>query len=60
MAEETFSSIGLVEAIERLYEGCPYKAFDSSYFITEGKSVATVKTRTIWFTFHSPIWVTRA
>lgn len=47
MAEETFSSIGLVEAIERLYEGCPYKAFDSSYFITEGKSVATVKTRTL-------------
>lgn len=47
MAEDTFSSIGLVEAIRKLYEGTPYKPFESAYFTTEGKSAVTVKSRTL-------------
>ena len=36
MAEETFSNLGRVEAIARLYEGTPYKPFRSSWFETSG------------------------
>ena len=46
MAEETFSDLGRVEAIARLYEGTPYKAFDSSWFETSGKSYITSHSRT--------------
>ena len=46
MAEETFSDLGRVEAIARLYEGTPYKAFDNSWFETSGKSYVTSHSRT--------------
>ena len=46
MAEETFSDLGRVEAIARLYEGTPYKPFESSWFETAGKAVATSHSRT--------------
>ena len=46
MAEETFSDLGRVEAIARLYEGTPYKAFDNSWFETSGKSYITSHSRT--------------
>ena len=38
MTEETFSALGRVEAIAQLYEGTPYKPFQSSWFETDGKS----------------------
>lgn len=37
MAEESFSDLGRVGAIEKLYEGTPYKPFESSWFETGGK-----------------------
>ena len=46
MTEETFSDLGRVEAIEKLYEGTGYKAFESSRFETEGKSHVTLQSRT--------------
>ena len=46
MTEETFSDLGRVEAIERLYEGTGYKPFESSRFETEGKSHVTLQSRT--------------
>lgn len=46
MAEETFSDLGRVEAIAKLYEGTPYKAFDNSWFETSGKSYITSHSRT--------------
>ena len=46
MTEETFSDLGRVEAISRLYEGTPYKPFQSSFFETSGKSYVTLKSRT--------------
>ena len=46
MAEEHFSDLGRVEAISRLYEGTPYKPFDSSWFETSGKSFITSQSRT--------------
>lgn len=46
MAEETFSDLGRVEAIARLYEGTPYTPFDSSWFETSGKSYITSHSRT--------------
>ena len=46
MAEETFSDLGRVEAISRLYEGTPYRPFDSSRFETSGKSFITSHSRT--------------
>ena len=46
MAEEHFSDLGRVEAIARLYEGTPYKPFQSSFFETSGKSYVTLKSRT--------------
>lgn len=46
MTEETFSDLGRVEAIEKLYEGTGYKPFESSRFETEGKSYVTSHART--------------
>ena len=46
MTEDTFSSLGRVEAIARLYEGTPYKPFESSWFETAGKSCVTSHSRT--------------
>jgi thiamine-monophosphate kinase len=46
MAEETFSDLGRVEAIAKLYEGTPYKPFDSSWFETSGKCYVTSFART--------------
>ena len=45
MAEETFSTLGRVEAIAKLYEGTPYKPFRSSWFETSGKSCITSHSR---------------
>ncbi len=47
MAEETFSDLGRVEAISRLYEGTGYKPFESSWFETSGKAYATSQSRTL-------------
>lgn len=46
MAEETFSDLGRVEAIAKLYEGTPYKPFESGWFETSGKSCITSQSRT--------------
>ena len=46
MTEDTFSTLGRVEAIAKLYEGCPYKPFKSSSFETSGKSCITSHSRT--------------
>lgn len=46
MTEETFSSLGRVEAIARLYEGTTYKPFESSFFETSGKSYVSSHSRT--------------
>lgn len=46
MAEETFSDLGRVEAIVKLYEGTPYSPFTSSHFETEGKCCITSQSRT--------------
>lgn len=46
MAEENFSDLGRVEAIARLYEGTPYKPFESNWFETSGKSYITSQSRT--------------
>ena len=46
MAEETFSTLGRVEAIAKLYEGTTYKPFRSSSFETSGKSCITSCSRT--------------
>ena len=46
MAEETFSDLGRVEAIARLYEGTPYRPFESSCFETGGKAVVNSCSRT--------------
>ena len=46
MTEETFSDLGRVEAIAKLYEGTPYKPFQSSWIETSGKSVMTSQSRT--------------
>lgn len=45
MTEDTFSSLGRVEAIARLYEGTPYKPFSSSFFETSGKSCVSSHSR---------------
>ena len=45
MAEETFSDLGRVEAIAKLYEGTPYKPFESNCFETSGKSYVTQQSR---------------
>ena len=46
MAEETFSDLGRVEAIAKLYEGTPYKPFESSRFETAGKAYVSQQSRT--------------
>lgn len=46
MAEETFSDLGRIEAIAKLYEGTPYKPFQSSRFETSGKSFISSHSRT--------------
>ena len=46
MTEETFSDLGRVEAIARLYEGTPYRPYEGSRFETSGKSVITSQSRT--------------
>ena len=46
MAEETFSDLGRVEAIAKLYEGTPYKPFGSSRFETDGKCFISSHSRT--------------
>ena len=46
MAEETFSDLGRVEAIAKLYEGTPYKPFQSSWFETSGMACVTTHSRT--------------
>lgn len=46
MAEETFSDLGKIEAIAKLYEGTPYKPFKSSRFETSGKSCISSNSRT--------------
>ena len=46
MAEETFSDLGRVEAIERLYEGTGYKPFESGRFETDGKAHVSLQSRT--------------
>lgn len=46
MTQETFSDLGRVEAIARLYEGTPYKPFGSSWFETAGKCIVGSHART--------------
>ena len=46
MAEETFSDLGRIEAIAKLYEGTHYKPFESSRFETSGKSYVSSNSRT--------------
>ncbi|MBQ8838357.1 MAG: thiamine-phosphate kinase [Bacteroidales bacterium] len=46
MTEDTFSELGRVEAIARLFEGTPYKPFESIYFETAGKSYVSSRART--------------
>ena len=46
MAEETFSDLGRIDAIAKLYEGTPYKPFENSCFETSGKSYVTSYART--------------
>ena len=46
MTEETFSDLGRIDAIAKLYEGTPYKPFVNSCFETSGKSYVTSYART--------------
>ena len=46
MAEERFSDLGRVEAIAKLFEGTPYKPFQSGWFETSGKSIVSSHSRT--------------
>ena len=46
MAEERFSDLGRVEAIAKLFEGTPYKPFQSSWFETSGKCYISSHART--------------
>ena len=46
MAEERFASLGRIEAVNKLFEGCGYKPFQSTYFEARDKGgVATLKSR---------------
>ncbi len=45
MADKNFSDIGRVSAIESLYDGTPYKAFENNGFETESKSFVTSRSR---------------
>ena len=46
MVEETFADLGRVEAIAKLYEGTPYKPFQSNRFETSGKCFISQYSRT--------------
>ena len=46
MTEERFSDLGRVEAIARLYEGTPFKPFNTGIFETSGKSYICSHSRT--------------
>lgn len=46
MTEETFADLGRVEAIEKLYEGTPYKPFESIWFESGNRSSITTHSRT--------------
>ena len=46
MAENTFSDLGRVEAIAKLYEGTPYKPFETVHFETDGKAMVSSSSRT--------------
>jgi thiamine-monophosphate kinase len=46
MTEETFSDLGRVEAIAKLYEGTPYNPCENVSFETSGKSQIITKART--------------
>lgn len=46
MSEDTFSNIGKIEAIIRLYEGTAYKPFGNGKFQSNGKSFISHKSRT--------------
>ncbi len=46
MKEETFSDLGRVEAIAKLFEGTPYRPFECSKFETGAKSVISTQSRT--------------
>ncbi len=47
MSQESFSSLGKIEAIKKLYEGTPYTAFDSCWFETAGKGYSTTKSKVL-------------
>ena len=47
MTEERFSDIGKNEAIRRLYEGTPYTFGAPCRFETSGRSIATLRSRTL-------------
>ncbi|MCQ2114777.1 MAG: thiamine-phosphate kinase [Bacteroidales bacterium] len=47
MADENFSSLGRIEAINKLYEGTPYTPFDSCWFETSGRAYCTIKSKTL-------------
>jgi thiamine-monophosphate kinase len=46
MAEETFTDLGRVEAIAKLYENTPYKPFAEGCFETSGKAIISTQSRT--------------
>lgn len=45
MSETRFADLGRVEAISKLYEGTPFKAFQGAGFTTAGKSMITTASR---------------
>lgn len=45
MSEESFYSLGKIEAIKKLYEGTPYHPFDSCWYENTGKGYSTTKTK---------------
>lgn len=47
MSENRFADMGRIEAIARLFEGTPYKAFEDTFFETSGKEYITTFTRTM-------------
>lgn len=47
MSEENFSSIGMAEAIHRLYENTPYKAFDNCTFEASDRAHISMKSKTL-------------
>lgn len=43
MSEENFTSIGMIEAVQKLYEGTPFRAFETSSLESEGRSRSILK-----------------